>query len=124
MKQQLRPNRNITMGDRGEEAVRTEFTHREKREAFRASVEAIKVRMRDWTDDFVKKVYFENQIPAWHEAARETLNERKVPRQEIPKCPQPQRKKKKSRWKEKLTKSERRALHESKRLDAQFKNID
>lgn len=124
MKEQCRPNRNITIGDRGEKAVRPETTHREKREAFRTSVEAVKIRMRDWTDDFVKKVYFENQNPAWHEAARETLNERKVPRVEIPKCPQQSRKKKKNRWKEKLTKSERRALQQAKKLDAEFKNIN
>lgn len=76
MKQQCRPNRNITMGDRGEGAVRTEFTRREQREAHRASVDAVKVRMRDWTDKFIKKIQVENKSPIWKTAAEETLTER------------------------------------------------
>lgn len=110
MKETCRPNRNITQGDRGAADLR--------------AIQDIKARMTDWGDDFIKKIYFDPRSPLWFQAAKETLNERRVPRQEIPKCPQPQGQKKKNRWREKLTKSERRAIQESKRLDAQFKNIN
>lgn len=130
MKQQLRPNRNITMGDRGEKAIRTEFTKREKKEAFRASVDAVKIRMRDWTDDFVKKVYYENQNQAWHIAAKETLNERKVPRDANAPFPQgmlkpefrakPQGKVKKRKQKKHGTPEERAARSTNWKLDRQL----
>lgn len=76
MKQQLRPNRNITMGDRGERAIKTEFTKREKNEATRQSIDSIKVRMKDWSDSFVLKIYRENSHPHWRAAADETMKER------------------------------------------------
>lgn len=84
MKQQLRPNRNITMGDRGEKAVKLSMTKAEKKEQFRNQVQVAKVRMLEWSDDFVKKVYYENSNKAWHQAAKETLNERKVPKDKVP----------------------------------------
>lgn len=84
MKQQLMPNRNITMGDRGEGSVKLSMTKQEKKEHFRNQVQVAKVRMREWSDDFVKKVYYENSNKAWHQAAKETLNERKVPKDKGP----------------------------------------
>lgn len=114
-------NRPICVGDRGEKAIRTEFTKREQREAFRASVDAVKVRMRDWTDDFIKKIYHENKVPAWHEAARETMNERKVPRDKAkPTPPPPQPKKHKKR--KFGTQAERDARSTAWKLDRELDN--
>lgn len=121
MKQSLKPNRSITMGDRGERAVRSEFTKREQREAYKTSVQAIKVRMQAWTDDFIIKVYHENKIPAWHQAAKETLNERKVhkPGQPHQPAPKPKKRHKKKRW-NRGTQSERDARSLNWKLDRQL----
>lgn len=79
MKQSLRPNRNITMGDRGEQSIRTEVTNRKQQEAQRQSIEAVKVRMRDWSDSFIRKIQAENASPIWKTAAEEMLFERSQP---------------------------------------------
>lgn len=79
MKQSLSPNRNITMGDRGEQSIRTEFTKREQQEAQRQSIEEVKVRMRDWSDNFIRKIQAENSSPIWKTAAEEMLSERSQP---------------------------------------------
>lgn len=106
------------MGDRGESSVKFSMTKREKKEAQRNRVNLIKIRMKDWSDDFVKKVYYENQVPEWHQAAKETLNERRVPRNGQKPQPPPKRKKK-NKW-NRGTKEERAARSTAWKLDRQL----
>lgn len=52
---------------------------REQQEAQRQSIEAVKVRMKDWSDNFIQKIQAENASPIWKTAAEETLSERSQP---------------------------------------------
>lgn len=114
----LHHNRAICMGDMGESSVRISMTRREKKEAQRNRISVIKIRMREWSDDFVKKVYYENQVPDWHQAAKETLNERGVPRDSCKK-PNPPKPKKKKKW-DRGTPAERQARSTNWKLDRQL----
>lgn len=101
------------MGDRGQPAVKLKLSKREQREAQRNRVDCIKVRMQSWNDDFIKKIYFDPKtIPDWFQAAKETLNERKVPGGPI----KPQHPKKK----QKTPKEVRQALSTNWKLDRQL----
>ena len=62
MKEQLRPNRNITTGDQGAADIRR--------------IRDIKDRIRDWSDSYVLKIYREYTAPGWREAAEEIMKER------------------------------------------------
>lgn len=62
MKEQCRPNRNITSGDQGMADIRR--------------IRDIKDRIRDWSDSYVLKIYREYTAPGWREAAEEIMKER------------------------------------------------
>lgn len=62
MKEQCRPNRNITTGDQGMADLRR--------------IRNIKDRIRDWSDSYVLKIYREYTAPGWREAAEEIMKER------------------------------------------------
>lgn len=48
------------------------------------TLKVTKIRMKDWSDDYIKQIYYNPRSKIWFEAARETLNERKVPRDKPP----------------------------------------
>jgi hypothetical protein len=57
-------------------------------------IRGIKDRMINWSDDFLKTIYYNPSSPLWFQAAKETLNERKVPRDGPVVTPPPPPKKK------------------------------
>jgi hypothetical protein len=111
MKQKLKPNRNICLGDREGEALR--------------KIREIKDRIRDWSDSYVLKIYREYTAHGWREAAEEILKERgKMPKttltreQMLPKPKHPKPKKKKE-W-NRGTKEEQSARSTAWKLDRQL----
>lgn len=102
MKQQLKPNRSICSGDRGIDDLR--------------KIRDIKDRMLNWSDDFLKTIYYNPSSPLWFQAAKETLNERKVPRDKA----QPTPKNKKNKKRKFGTQAERDARSTAWKLDREL----
>lgn len=114
MKEQLRPNRNITTGDQGMSNIR--------------KMREIKDRIRDWSDSYVLKIYREFTAPGWREAAEEIMKERgtmpkttltreqMAPKEKLPKS----KKWKKNKKRKFSTQAERDARGTSWKLDREL----
>lgn len=59
-------------------------TDQEKEAARRESIGAVKVRMANYSNDFLKTIYYNPSSSTWFQAAKEMLNERKVPKDKPP----------------------------------------
>lgn len=106
MKQQLKPNRNICLGDREGETLR--------------KIREIKDRIRDWSDSYVLKIYREYTAPGWREAAEEILKERgKMPKTTLTREQMDPKPKKKKKW-NRGTKEERAARSTAWKLDREL----
>jgi hypothetical protein len=111
MKEQLKPNRNICLGDREEEKLR--------------KLREIKDRIRDWSDSYVLKIYREFTAPGWREAAEEILKERGImpkttlTREQMAPKPKQYKPKKKKKW-NRGSKEERAARSTAWKLDRQL----